>query len=94
MFHFVYIVFCFPQGHVNISLIDYIGEEIVNKPDTLRECKVSSFLSVVSGMANAEYKPVGWSCIQEAFMSNTTLIRKVREAVVIYSNIYVVSSYK
>ena len=45
-------------------------------------------------MANAEYKPVGWSCIQEAFMSNTTLIRKVREAVVIYSNIYVVSSYK
>jgi len=94
LLHFVYIVFCFPQGHVNISLIDYIGERIVNKPDTLRECKVSSFLSVVSGMANAEYKPVGWSCIQEAFMSNTTLIRKVREAVVIYCNVCVVSSYK
>lgn len=90
----VYIVFCCLQGHVNISLIDYIGEKIVNKPDTLKECKISSFLSVVSGMANAEYKPVGWSCIQEAFMSNTTLIRKVREAAVMYSNVCVVSSYK
>jgi len=94
LLHWVYIVFCFPQGHINISLIDYIGEKIVNKPDTLKECKVSSFLSVVSGMANVEYKPVGWPCIQEAFMSNTTLIRKVREAAVIYSNVYDVSSYK
>jgi hypothetical protein len=92
--HCVYILFCFPQGHVNISLIDYIGEKIVNKPDTLKECKVSSLLSVVSGMANADYQPVGWSCIQEAFMSNTTLIRKVGEAAVIYSNVCVVSSYK
>lgn len=65
-------------GHVNISLIDYVGEKIVNNPDILKECKVSSFLSVVSGMANAEYKPMGWSCIQEALMSNTTLIGKER----------------
>jgi hypothetical protein len=84
--HCVYTVLCFPQGHVNISLIDYIGEKIVNNPDVLKECKVASFLSVVSGMANAEYKPIGWSCIQEALMTNTTLIRKVREAV--YSNLW------
>lgn len=77
-----------------MDLIDYIGEKIVNKPDILRECKVSSFLSVVSGMANAEYKPLGWSCIQEAFMSNTTLIRKVGETAIIYSNVCVVSSCK
>jgi hypothetical protein len=88
----VYTVLCFSQGHINISLIDYIGEKIVNNPNILKECKVSSFLSVVSGMANAEYKPVGWSCIQEALMSNTALVRKVREGVgVICSNVYVVS---
>jgi hypothetical protein len=36
---------------------------------------------VVSGMAAAEYKPIGWNCIQEALMRNTAFIRKVGEAV-------------
>jgi len=79
----VFIYCCFPQGHVNLSLIDYIGEKIVNNPQILEECRPSSFLSLVSGMANAEYKPAGWDCIQEALMRNTTLIRKVGETVAI-----------
>lgn len=76
-----YSLFYFPQGHINISLIDYIAEKIVNSPHILEDCKASSFLSVVSGMANAGYKPRGWNCIQEALLRNTTLIRKVGEAV-------------
>ncbi|XP_021930969.1 uncharacterized protein LOC110835248 isoform X3 [Zootermopsis nevadensis] len=63
-------------GHINISLIDYIAEKIVNNPQILEECRTSSFFSVVSGMANAGYKPMGWNCIQEALMKNKTLIRK------------------
>lgn len=73
--------FCFPQGHINISLIDYIGEKIVNNPQIVQDCKAGAFLSVVSGMAAAEYKPVGWNCIQEALMTNTALISKVGEAI-------------
>jgi hypothetical protein len=69
--------FYFLQGHINISLIDYIGEKIVNNPENVKDCKASALLSVVSGMAAAEYKPVGWNCIQEALTTNTTLVRKV-----------------
>lgn len=72
-----YSLFCYPQGHINISLIDYIAEKIVNNPQILEECRTSSFFSVVSGMANAGYKPMGWNCIQEALIKNKTLIRKV-----------------
>jgi hypothetical protein len=87
-----YSLFCFPQGHINISLIDYIAEKIVNNPQILEECRASSFLSLVSGMANAGYKPVGWNCIQEALMRNKTLIKKVGQAVVImYGNSCTVS---
>ncbi|XP_033608909.1 uncharacterized protein LOC111868360 isoform X2 [Cryptotermes secundus] len=65
-------------GHINISLIDYIGEKIVNNPQIVKDCKAGALLSVVSGMAAAEYKPVGWNSIQEALMTNTALISKER----------------
>jgi hypothetical protein len=65
------------QSHINISLIDYIGEKIVNNPQILKDCKAAAVLSVVAGMAAAEYKPVGWDCIREALTTNTALIRKV-----------------
>ncbi|KAJ4447952.1 hypothetical protein ANN_09962, partial [Periplaneta americana] len=63
-------------GHVNIGLIDYLGEKIVNNPKLVQECKSVIYFSLVSGIANADYKPESWDCIKDALLTNNVLCSK------------------
>ena len=62
---------------MNISLIDYLTEKIINDPTIGETCKPSTLLNFLSGVANADYKPVGWDRIRHTLLRNPFMEKKV-----------------
>lgn len=65
-------------NHVNLALIDYLVEKIINDPTIGETCKPSSLLGFLSGVANASYIPAGWDCIRHILLKNPFMEEKER----------------
>ncbi|KAJ9599840.1 hypothetical protein L9F63_009880, partial [Diploptera punctata] len=62
--------------HVNLPLIDYLTDKIINDPKIGETCTPSLLLAYTTGVANADYKPAGWDRIQHILSNNLRMSEK------------------
>ncbi|XP_063231183.1 uncharacterized protein LOC134535819 isoform X2 [Bacillus rossius redtenbacheri] len=64
--------------HVCIDLLEYIAQHLVKNPKLVEECRTSTLMMFVRGLAAAGYKPDNWNSIKEALLDCSALQEEER----------------